>query len=134
MTSSHKPHLWAGCVIAMRDLRPDLVFVITGDVWREFCILRAAWEEPLCVGFSDECITYLRRAIKAGDPAGAAHWKAVREFAIQYGLSWVSAIEVDGEIIQECDESSALRYPPLAERKRVVIDGTGGLFDLATYG
>lgn len=118
----------------MRDLRPDLVFAITAEVWREFCIMREAWGEPLCKGFSDECITYIRQAIRAGDPAKAAHWKAVREFATQYGLSWVSAIEVDGVLIQEQEESSALRYPPLADRKRVVIDGRSSLFDLATYG
>mgnify|MGYP003643056134 FL=1 len=96
--------------------------------------MREAWGEPLCKGFSDECITYIRQAIKAGDPDRAVHWKAVREFATQYGLSWVSAIEVDGELIQEAEESSALRYPPLPERKRVVIDGRSSLFDLATYG
>lgn len=71
---------------------------------------------------------------KPDDPAKAAHWKAVREFSIQYGLSWVSAIEVDGELIQEEPEHSVMRYPPMAERKRVAIDGQGQLFDLATYG
>ena len=118
----------------MRDLRPDLVFVITGDVWRDFCLLRDAWGEPLCNGFSDECITHIRRAIRAGDPARAAHWKAVREFSTQYGLSWVSAIEVDGELIAEEPEHGVLRYPPMAERKRVIIDGKAPFFDLATYG
>lgn len=117
----------------MRDLRPDLVFVISSDVWRDFCIMREAWGHPLANGLVDECVVYIRRAIKAGNPDKAAHWKAVREFSIQYGLSWVSAIEVDGELIQEEPEHSVMRYPPMPERKRVVIDGASPLFDLATY-
>lgn len=117
----------------MSDLRPDLVFVVTGEVWRDFCTMREAWGHPLANGLVDECVVSIRRAIKAGDPAKAAHWKAVREFAIQYGLSWVSAVEVDGELIQEEEESSVLRYPPLPDRKRVVIDGRGQLSDLAAF-
>lgn len=52
--------------IQMRDLRPDLVFVISGDVWRDFCIMREAWGHPLANGLVDECVVYIRRAIKAG--------------------------------------------------------------------
>ncbi|MFN4212202.1 MAG: hypothetical protein ACK4G5_16665, partial [Devosia sp.] len=62
-------------------------------------------------------------AIRAGDTAKAAHWRAVRDLATQYGLSWISAVEVDGTLIQEEPEHSIFRYPPLSQRKRVVIDG-----------
>ncbi|MBU1312631.1 MAG: hypothetical protein KJ947_22090 [Alphaproteobacteria bacterium] len=109
----------------MSDLRPDLVFVVSGEIWLDFCLMREAWGHPLSNGLVDECVVYIRRAIKAGDPVRAAHWKAVRELAIQYELSWVSAVEVDGQLIQDEPEHSVLRYPPLPERKRVIIDGTG---------
>lgn len=107
----------------MKDYRPDVIFVVSGEIWRDFCALREAWGHPLTVGLSDECITYVRRAIRAGDTAKAAHWRAVRDLATQYGLSWISAVEVDGTLIQEEPEHSIFRYPPLSKRKRVVIDG-----------
>lgn len=111
----------------MIDLRPDLVFVVSGEVWRDFCIMREAWGSPLAYGLSEECIFYVRNAIKAGDPNKAAHWKAVRDLCREYGVSWISAVEVDGELIQEELEAnhSAIFFPPIAERKRVIIDGRG---------
>lgn len=105
----------------MRDLRPDVVFVIDGDVWRDFQALRARWVEPLCNGFRDECIWRTRQAIRAGDPAAAAHWQKVMHFSEAYGLSWVSAVEIDGEMIREEPKFSVMRYPEDDELIRVVI-------------
>lgn len=118
----------------MSDLRPDIVFVVSGDVWRDFCALRDQWGHSLAKGLVDACVGSIRQAIKDGDPATAAHWKAVRELAIRYGVSWVSAVEVDGVVIQEEGELSALRHPPLLERKRVVIDGYGRLSMMRSTG
>lgn len=105
----------------MTDLRPDLVFVVSGDVWRDFRRLRDEWGDALCNGFDDACVRNIRAAIKAGDPARARHWKTIKSFGETYGLSWVSAVEVDGELIREHPKSPALRYPADAALTRVVI-------------
>ena len=105
----------------MTDLRPDLVFVVSGDVWRDFKRLREETGDALCNGFDAACVRNIRVAIKAGDPAQARHWKMVKSFGEAYGLSWVSAVEVEGELIREHPKSPALRYPDDAELTRVVI-------------
>src|SRR5690606_4724072 len=103
----------------MADLRPDLVFVVSGDVWRDFLRLRHETGDALCNGFDDACVGNIRAAIRAGDPEQARHWKTVKTFGEAYGVSWASAVEVDGNLIREHPKSDALRYPDDAELTRV---------------
>lgn len=105
----------------MGDLGPDLVFVVSGDVWRDFKRLREETGDALCNGFDDACVRNIRAAIKAGDPAQARHWKTVKTFGTEYGLSWVSAVEVDGELIREHPKYPVLRYPDDGDLARVVV-------------
>ncbi|SHM06321.1 hypothetical protein [Roseibium suaedae] len=106
----------------MSDLRPDVIFVIDGAVWRDFQELRERWEEPLCIGLRDECVRNIRSAIRAGKPDVATHWLRVQKFALAYGLSWVSAVEVDGILIRESPKMCVLRYPEDRDLKRVPIE------------
>ena len=95
----------------MSDLRPDVVYVIDGALWRDFLALRDECGDALTNRFYDECVWRTRRAIRAGEPELALHWQRIRRFAEAYSVSWVSAVEVDGELIREEPKSSALRYP-----------------------
>ena len=105
----------------MNDLRPDLVFVIDGALWRDFLALRDECGDALTNRFYEECVWRTRRAIRAADPKLALHWQRVRRFAEAYSVSWVSAVEVDGELIREAPKSSALRYPADDALKRIEI-------------
>lgn len=105
----------------MRDLRPDLVFVVSGAVWRDFLDLREETGDALCNRFLWSCRARIDAALEAGDEEAAHHWTCVLSLATQYGLSFVSAVEVDGELIREQPKHSAFRYPDDHELKRVVI-------------
>ncbi|MDZ7601662.1 MAG: hypothetical protein U1A06_09850 [Hoeflea sp.] len=105
----------------MRDLRPDVVFVIYGDLWRDFLALRDTCGDALTKRFYEDCVWRTRQAIRAGDPALALHWQRVRRFAEAYSISWVSAVEVDGHLIREVPKFSALRYPEDDALKRIEI-------------
>ena len=106
---------------AVAGLRPDVVFVVTGPVWRDFEALRARWEEPLCLGFDQDCAARIRQAVREGDPERARHWRAVRDLAACYGVSWVSAVEVDGELLREAPRQPCFDYPPDDRLNRVVL-------------
>lgn len=107
----------------MSDLRPEVAFVVSAAVWRDFVALRARWEsEPLSAGFQGECVANIRRAIRHGDQAAARHWREVQSLGRQYGRSWVSAVEVDGAVIRETRKFHVLRYPEDERLLRVVID------------
>lgn len=108
----------------MSDLRPDVVFVIDGDLWRDFLALRDQCGDALCNRFYEECVWRTRRAIRAGEPGQALHWQRVRRFAEAYSLSWVSAVEVDGQLMREAPKFSALRYPEDDALKRIEIGAT----------
>ncbi len=98
----------------MIDLRPDVVFVIDGSLWRDFLALRDdECGDALTNRFYEECVWRTRRAIRAGDPKLALHWRRVRRFAEACSVSWVSAVEVDGELIREVPEI----LPPCAIRE-----------------
>jgi len=105
----------------MSDLRPDLVFVVSGDVWRDFKRLREAWGDALCNGFDDACARNIRAAVNTNDPARARHWETVRTFGTEYGLSWVSAVEVDGELMREHPKYPVLRYPDDGDLTRIKL-------------
>src|SRR3546814_266470 len=105
----------------MIDLRPDVVYVVDAAVWRDFQGLREQWDTANCVGFHDECVWRTRQAIKSGEPELAAHWQKVKRLAEEYGVSWVSAVEVDGELIREEPKSPVLRYPEDSALKRITI-------------
>lgn len=111
-------------------LRPDVVFVVTGAVWRDFAILRERWEEPLSLGFERDCLFRIREASHDGDADLARHWRAVRELAACYGVSWVSAVEIDGELVREAELQSCFVYPADDRLNRVVlaaaVDGVFG--------
>lgn len=106
---------------AVTGLRPDVVFVVTGAVWRDFVALRARWDEPLCLGFDQDCAARIRQAARAGDPDRARHWRAVRDLAACYGVSWVSAVEVDGDLVREAPRQPCFDYPADNRLKRVVL-------------
>jgi hypothetical protein len=107
----------------MSDLRPDVAFVVSDAVWRDFVALRARWGgEPLSAGFQDDCVARIRQAIRAGDQAAARHWRRVKSLGRQYGRSWVSAVEVDGAVIRETRKFHVLRYPEDERLVRVFID------------
>ena len=55
------------------DLRPDIVFVVSGAVWRDYEALRDKWDHPLCVGLRDECVDRIRQAMQDGANDHAAH-------------------------------------------------------------
>ena len=105
----------------MIDLRPDVVFVIDGALWRDFLALRDECGDALANRFYEECVWRTRRAIRAGDPKLALHWQRVRRFAEAYSVSWVSAVEVDGELIREVPKSPVLRYPEDDALERIEI-------------
>lgn len=105
----------------MRDLRPDLVFVVSGAVWRDFLALREETGDALCNGFLWACRQRINAAQAAGDEEATHHWTCVLSLATQYGLSFVSAVEVDGELIREQPKHSVFRYPDDQQLKRVVI-------------
>ena len=105
----------------MIDLRPDVVFVIDGALWRDFLALRDECGDALTNRFYEECVWRTRRAIRAGDPKLALHWQRVRRFAEAYSVSWVSAVEVDGELIREVPKSPVLRYPEDDALERIEI-------------
>jgi hypothetical protein len=107
----------------MSDLRPDVAFVVSASVWRDFQALRAAWEgEPLSAGFQDECVKRIRQAIRRGDQRAARHWRSVQSLGRQYGRSWVSAVEVEGALIRETRKFHVLRYPDDDRLVRIFID------------
>ena len=108
----------------MSDLRPDVVFVIDGNLWRDFLALRDQCGDALTNRFYEVCVWRTRRAIRAGEPEQALHWQRVRRFAEAYSVSWVSAVEVDGELIREAPKFSALRYPGDDALKRIEIGPT----------
>lgn len=105
----------------MRDLRPDLVFVVSGAVWRDFLRLREDAGDVLCNGFLRACEERIAKAESAADDEEAAHFRAVLSLGIQYGLSFVSAVEVDGELLREELKHSALRYPDDNDLTRIAI-------------
>ncbi len=107
----------------MRDHRPDLVFVVTGEVWREFLRVREETGDALCLGFLRTCEAHMKDAEDAGDDERLWHWRAVMSLSCQYGLSFISAVEVDGEIIREMEKAPIFTYPDDADLTRVVIDG-----------
>ena len=107
----------------MKDYRPDLAFVVTGEVWREFLRLREETGDALCLGFLRTCEANMKQAEDAGDDERLWHWRAVMSLSFQYGLSFISAVEVDGEIIRETEKVSLWTYPDDADLTRVVIDG-----------
>lgn len=106
----------------MKDYRPDLAFVVTAEVWHDFLRVRAETGDALCQGFRQTCETHMKRGEESGDTARARHWKAVLNLADHYGLSFISAIEVDGQLIREQDQVSLWDYPDDAELTRMVID------------
>jgi len=106
----------------MKDYRPDLAFVVTAEVWRDFLRVREETGDALCNAFAEACVRNAQTAIRAGDTDGARHWLAVRTLGEQYGVSWVSAVEVDGELIREHPKFEVLRYPNDRDLKRVMID------------
>lgn len=103
------------------DLRPDIVFVVSGAVWLDYEALRDRWDHPLCIGLRDECIDRIRQAMKDGANDQAAHWKAVGDLARQYGTSWVSAVEVDGKLFRETPKLEPLIYPADDRLERILI-------------
>jgi len=105
----------------MRDLRPDVVYVIDGDLWRDFLALRDECGDALTNRYYEECVWRTRRAIRGGEPKLALHWQRVMRFAEAYSVSWVSAVEVDGELIREVPKSPVLRYPEDDALKRIEI-------------
>lgn len=105
----------------MRDLRPDLAFVVSGAVWHDFLALREKTGDALCNGFLWACREHIDAAQAAGDDDMAHHWTCVLSLATQYGLSFVSAVEVDGELIREQPKYSAFCYPDDHKLKRIVI-------------
>ena len=105
----------------MRDLRPDLVFVVNGAVWRDFLRLREDAGGALCNGFLWACEERIAAAENVANNEEAAHFRAVLSLGTQYGLSFVSAVEVDGELIREEPKHSALRYPDDDDLTRIAI-------------
>ncbi|MBJ2153097.1 MULTISPECIES: hypothetical protein [Paracoccaceae] len=107
----------------LRDHRPDLVFVVTGEVWLEFLRVREETGDALCLGFLQTCEAHMKEAEDAGDDERLWHWRAVMSLGCQYGLSFVSAVEVDGEVMREMEKTPIFTYPNDADLTRVVIDG-----------
>lgn len=108
----------------MQDLRPDLVYVIEAAVWQDFLEMRERWNTANCVGFHDDCVWLTRQAIKYGEPERAAHWQKVKRLAEEYAVSFISAVEVDGEIIREEPKFPVFHYPEDHELTRVYIGAT----------
>lgn len=106
----------------MKDYRPDLAFVVTGAVWQDFLRVREETGDALCLGFLRTCEANIKEAEDAGDNERARHWQAVQNLAYHYGISFISAVEVDGRIIRECEKFSLWDYPDDAELTRMVID------------
>jgi len=106
----------------LKEYRPDLAFVVTADVWRDFQRVRDETGDALCLGFLQTCEDHIRAGEESGDMAKARHWRSVLNLADHYGVSFVSAIEVDGEIIREHEKSPLWSYPADADLTRKVID------------
>lgn len=106
----------------MREYRPDLAFVVTAEVWRDFLRVREETGDALCNGFLWTCESHVKAAEESGETAQARHWKAVLNLANHYGISFISAIEVDGVVIREQEKYSLWEYPEDADLTRLVID------------
>lgn len=110
---------WAGVLYCQpMCLRPDIVYVISGPVFRSYCALLDEGHIPCTRGFHRECEENEQTARRAGDTNQVCHWQMVCEFALRYGCNGLAALEIDGQLRRECEIPSDI---PDSALTRVVI-------------
>ena len=82
--------------------RPDFIFVISAQVWRDFIALREHHHGRIdSVAFHWDMTVREREQIMRRSLIGALHWRAIRRLAVEYAQWPFSAIEAGGELFCE---------------------------------
>lgn len=82
-------------------MRPDICYVLSLEVWLEYCRLEQLNLHGCSVGFHNFCLERIGEAQAAKDSRLEHHWEQVLDFGNRHVCSPLSRVEVEGTYVYD---------------------------------